>query len=393
VAFSPVGLRLASAGGDAMVRVWDAAAGKELLGLKGHAGEVRSVSFSPDGRRLASAGDDATVRVWDAATGKELFTLKGHTDKVSSVSFSPDGRRLASAGSDLTVRVWDVATGEELLALKGHTSAVNSVTFSPDGRRLASASSDRTVRIWDAATGQELLSLKGHKSVVWGVAFSPDGWRLASAGVDWTVRVWEAAPVAEEVWRQRWQVSWVVSLFEQLGFRRDVLAALREDRTLSEEDRERALQLAQTYPNNAGQLNEVAWKVVKARDAGKDAYARALRLAEAAVQVVPEDGDILNTLGVAQYRADRYIEALDTLINSEKLNATKEGSLPADLSFLAMAQHQLGMKKEAKATLERFRKVMRQARWAEDAESVSFLREAEELIEDKTGGKEQYVPK
>jgi WD40 repeat protein/serine/threonine protein kinase len=392
VAFSPDGQRLASASGDATVRVWDAAAGKELLSLKGHAGEVRGVAFSPDGRRLASAGDDATVRVWDAATGKELFALKGHKGKVSGVSFSPDGRRLASAG-DLTVRVWDVATGEELLALKGHTNAVNSVTFSPDGRRLASASSDRTVRVWDAATGLELLSLKGHKSVVWDVAFSPDGWRLASAGVDWTVRIWEAAPVAEEVWRQRWQVSWVVSLFEQLGFRRDVLAALREDPTLSEDDRERTLQLAQTYPNNAGQLNEVAWKVVKARDAGKDAYARALRLAEAAVQVVPEDGDILNTLGVAQYRAGRYADALNTLTNSEKLNATKEGSLPADLSFLAMVQHQLGKTKEAEATLDRFRKVMRQARWAEDAESVGFLREAEELIEDKTGGKEQYVPK
>jgi WD40 repeat protein/serine/threonine protein kinase len=389
VAFSPDSRRLASASGDATVRIWDAATGQELLNLEGHAGEVRGVAFSPDGRRLASAGDDATVRVWDAATGKELLTFKGHTGRVSGVAFSPDGRRLASAGSDLTVRVWEAAAGEELLALKGHSNAVNSVTFSPDGRRLASAGSDRTVRIWDVATGQELLSLKEHKSAVWGVAFSPDGRALASAGLDWTVRVWEASSVADVVWRQRWLVSRVVSLFEELGFRRDVLAALREDLTLSEDDRERALKLAGRYPRNAGQLNEVAWKVVKARDAGKDAYARALRLAEAAIQVVPEDGDILNTLGVAQYRAGRYADALDTLTNSEKLNATKDGSLPADLSFLAMAQHQFGKKNEAKATLDRLRKIMRQARWAQDAESVSFLREAEELIEGKAAGKGQ----
>ena len=79
------------------------------------------MAFSPDGTRLASAGDDGTVRVWDAATGQEALTLKGHTAEVSSVAFSPDGTRLASAGDDSTVKVWDAATGQEALTLKGHT--------------------------------------------------------------------------------------------------------------------------------------------------------------------------------------------------------------------------------------------------------------------------------
>ncbi|HTU17808.1 MAG TPA: protein kinase, partial [Gemmataceae bacterium] len=426
VSFSPDGRRLALSGGDGRVRVWDAATGQELLTLKGHTDAVFGVSFSPDGRRLASAGEDRTVRVWDAATGEELLTLKGHypvsfspdgrrlasagedrTARVwdaatgqelltikagSPLSFSPDGRRLASAGEDNTVRVWDAATGQELLILKGHTSSVSGVSFSPDGRRLASAGNDFTARIWDTATGKELLILKGHTSSVNRVSFSPDGGRLASASNDGTVRVWEALPVPDSVWRQRALVSEVDSLYDKLLIREEVLAVLRNDPTLSEGDREFALQLAQTHSENSRhskQLNEAAWNVIKARDVGKDAYSRALRQAEAAVRLAPKNGNILNTLGVAQYRADRYAEALATLTKSEKLNATKQGSLPTDLAFLAMTQHQLGKKDEAKATLGRLRKIMKQPRSAQDAESASFLREAEELIEGKAAGKKE----
>jgi hypothetical protein len=147
--------------------------------------------------------------------------------------------------------------------------------------------------------------------------------------------------------------------------------------------------LAQQRNETALQLNNTAWKIVKGRDASKDAYALALRQAEAGVRLALDAGYLLNTLGVAQYRAGRYADALATLTKSEKLTATKEGSLPADRAFLAMARHQLGNKDEAKATLGRLRETMKQPRWAQDAEAAGFLREAEELIEGKAAGKEQ----
>src|SRR5581483_4838161 len=61
----------------------------DLLTLRGHAKAVWGVAFSPDGKRVASAGDDGTVRLWDSTTGKELFRQEERNVQVRCVTFSP----------------------------------------------------------------------------------------------------------------------------------------------------------------------------------------------------------------------------------------------------------------------------------------------------------------
>jgi WD40 repeat protein len=65
------------------------------------------VAFHPDGTRLATAGHDRAVWLWDLEKQEEVARLAGHTSYVWSLAFSPDGKTLASGSGDSTVRLWD----------------------------------------------------------------------------------------------------------------------------------------------------------------------------------------------------------------------------------------------------------------------------------------------
>jgi hypothetical protein len=76
----------------------------------------------------------------------------------------------------------------------------------------------------------------------------------------------------------------------------------------------------------------------------------------------------------------KYHEALDTL---GRCNKRRKEFFPEDLAFLAMARHQLGRKEQARATLARLQGVIRQPRWAQNAEAQAEQREAEEVLTTK----------
>ena len=48
--------------------------------------EVNGVAFSPDGERLASAGGDGTVKIWNSRTGKVVQDLHRARQMRSSAS-------------------------------------------------------------------------------------------------------------------------------------------------------------------------------------------------------------------------------------------------------------------------------------------------------------------
>jgi len=121
------------------------------------------------------------------------------------------------------------------------------------------------------------------------------------------------------------------------------------------------------------------------RKPGRDkaAYELALAQAEAAYRLKP-DPEILNTLGVAQYRAGKFQQALETLEKSRKLNP-QGADTSADVAFLAMAQYRAGQVADARKNLNKLRETAKEM--ADDVEALGFLHEAETLIETVAGAK------
>lgn len=191
VAWSPDGRRVASAGLDNTIRIWDVETGDNIITLTGHENHVLTVAWSSDGQQLASGDGWGTIHLWDVNAGETVATLTStYGEGIRAVAYSPDGRILASA--DTTVRLWDVSTGESIATLTGHNAQVNDVDWSTDGKRLASASSDNTVRLWNVET-EELIATLATSSTgqVLSVAWNSDGQQVASGLANGDIQIWD----------------------------------------------------------------------------------------------------------------------------------------------------------------------------------------------------------
>jgi WD40 repeat protein len=221
ISVGAAGKRVATRGGDGMVRIWETATGRPLAMLPTWHTSGRNVAIDSTGEVVAAGADTGTVWLWRAPEWQRQ-QLKRHKHDVTAVAFVPGTRVLVSAAGPV-VRWGDVeaegglsefvcpgAKGVRSLAcredgtilvgddtgtihwaspsvparkIRSKHDEVQSIAFAPGGR-LLTAHKDGHVCLWDEKSGEHFADLTTHKGVAAAVAVSPDGKWLGSAGWD-----------------------------------------------------------------------------------------------------------------------------------------------------------------------------------------------------------------
>ncbi|VAI29347.1 unnamed protein product [Triticum turgidum subsp. durum] len=183
---------------------------KELTGLymsqeiQAHEGSIWSIKFSADGRRLASAGEDCLVRVWEVVETSappssvpqdgSLPPLPGGADGssqapgLSKKSTTKGGKTALPEHLVVPDKVFALAE-QALCVLEGHEDDVLDLTWSKSDQ-LLSSSMDKTVRLWDTAS-KACLKKFSHSDYVTSIQFNPvDDRYFISGSLDAKVRLW-----------------------------------------------------------------------------------------------------------------------------------------------------------------------------------------------------------
>ena len=196
-----VGDRVASAGGDAAIRVWSRGGGggatlTPCATLRDHRGSIMAVAaFGP---LLLSGGRDNLVRVWDVDAAVCRAALRGHTDDVLALAaLAPPTPRTPPPPRPSTAD----CLGSPLPSMDGDAAAASSTDCAG---LFASASADGTVRVWAGGAAWACVRVLTGDG---GPTASPSfvsvecvaGEAVVAGGADGQLRAWDVASLVAEV--------------------------------------------------------------------------------------------------------------------------------------------------------------------------------------------------
>lgn len=140
--------------------------------------KINSIALSPDGKRLAGAGQNGTLYIWDLTNNNAVTELDKDADgkkatPLTSVTFSPDGTQIVIGDDEGLLKIY--SKNQLTRTLSGHEGQIEEIRYNHKGDFLATASKDKTVRLWNVLKPNEQpIKLRDHSDWVWTLAFSPD---------------------------------------------------------------------------------------------------------------------------------------------------------------------------------------------------------------------------
>lgn len=232
--------RLAAAGEDGTVRLWDAE-GRHLRHVfAGQGGQARAVAWADGGRWLASGAEDGTVCIWDTQNGRLLRSVPTpeETGPIGTIGWAGPYQSFYTAGGDGLIRrglaesggctplhaaldyrghvlaacspytvvfggandtvyTWDAEFDRVEVFQTGYRERVQAMAWAPSGFPFATATAAGTIHLFRWGQGFQAPRFAEHGASVFALAWSPDGRQLASAGADGVVRIWDVESARE----------------------------------------------------------------------------------------------------------------------------------------------------------------------------------------------------
>jgi WD repeat-containing protein 61 len=175
------------------VNIWSMQPGHEKIAtLETHNKFILSAAFNADGK-LATAGIDGFVNVFDMSTQQVVHKVEPHALAARSIVFSPDGHLIYTASDDRHVSIYDTLSGTIINSFS-QSGMAYSVDASQDYRHFVVGCADSTVAYWDLGMQRCLHRFDSHSDQVWGVQFDKadrTGKRFASVGDDALIQIYE----------------------------------------------------------------------------------------------------------------------------------------------------------------------------------------------------------
>jgi WD40 repeat protein len=202
LAFSPDGLKLATASSDETVKIWDLSNGHEILTYTGHRSgassperkKVRCLAWSPDGKFIASAGMEKNIKIWNASTGKDEQSIPATGDFVSAIALSRDGKHLFTGQLNVPgnptngLFVYETKTGKLVRDLRDFTNRIGTMSLNTEGNILAAGDDNGNVRLFqypsfvDNANQPAYWTQQDPTGATYHLSFSPDDKTLVRTG-------------------------------------------------------------------------------------------------------------------------------------------------------------------------------------------------------------------
>ncbi|KAM7542444.1 hypothetical protein Aperf_G00000015868 [Anoplocephala perfoliata] len=241
-AFGKTWTRLATVGGDNIVRMWKVNLSWEPPTVKALAktskkpqppepGGVAPIpsGAAPSGSSAVLPANEGVKKVQPVAQGLVfLANLKRHDSNINVVRWSPTGRFLASGGDDSFIAIWhlqpeskrrpdplppevdadeprSVETWLPIRFLKGHECEILDLAWSPDEKSIVSGGVDKKIILYTLSIppSGEITSLSvdkeplgSHKHLVQGVAWDPEGEFVASLSNDRSCHIYRMSKKA-----------------------------------------------------------------------------------------------------------------------------------------------------------------------------------------------------